>query len=75
MGEFLNTIPVNEFVDFGDNGENLRRNSQIGKDLHPAYLKLLLIEGRDIETTKEFIKAMQEYKTLVVELQEEGGCY
>ncbi|TWH45164.1 hypothetical protein [Sporomusa sp. KB1] len=65
MGEFLSIIPANEFIDFDDHGENLRRNSQIGRDLWPIFLKVSVMEGQDVEMTMEVIKAIQEYKILV----------
>lgn len=65
MGEFLSTIPANEFIDFDDHGENLRRNSQIGRDLCPIFYKVFGMRCRDVETTMEVIKAIQEYKILV----------
>lgn len=65
MGEFLSTIPDDEFIDFDDHGENLRRNSQIGRDLWPIFYKIFGMRCRDVETTVEVIKAIQEYKILV----------
>ncbi|WP_312522479.1 hypothetical protein [Anaerospora sp.] len=65
MGEFLSIIPADQFIDFDDHGENLRRNSQIGRDLNLIVYKAFNMKGRDVETTMEVIKAIQEYKILV----------